>query len=331
MKQNIHHGLCKKKMPNGQLVSFIHFEIWNLFRALYRIKPISKKSSLSGESNIVDISRDSFFPPLDSSKLEYYCKNNEKLEVHFRNTLEEFIFSLDLFQHNLKSYEEYLNDEKNSINEVSPSLKTAGIAAKSIFISFNVLVDDLAKLIKIIYKEEPLTEDYSFTMLEKDVLGEDRKKLADSSYIDLVNLFTKLNRRNSWFKLAFFRGEGIRQRFIHYTDIIQFGGQKGLDESLFRGRGYIINLHSGKEPLNFIEELRAILLDFCDWLDQLYEILYKELQTKNKSWPKVDRLYSYGCGVNIPTFFDKIDKKERTEQRTYPDENYLYFPIAENL
>lgn len=312
MKKNRHHGLCKRKI-HSMVIPCIHFEIWSLFTAL---------------------SSSSLFPPSAVINLENYGKGNTRLEIHFQKTLHEFIFLLDLFQYNLDLYEKYLNTEESLPNESFLAQQTAGVAAKSILVTLNILADDIARLIFIIYNKKPSEgEDVSFHKLMKAILKD--KNATDTKFKNLVNIFKKLDEEGSWFQIGFIREKGLQQRLVHHSDLLTFTGvQEDTKGSLIIVRCNVASLFV-KQPervsYNFTEELKKILASFCDWLDNLYDVLYQELKTRNNSWPEKDKSYKYGSSVMVPTFYDKTHRIKREAIRTIPDEDYLYFPKANDF
>lgn len=297
-----HHGIFYKEI-NGKKHPQVHFEIWALFNCL------------NGAEN--------FQPRLTSADLEIYYKSIGRLEFHFREVLHQFVFLLDLFQYNIILFETCLNTENQIFSQLELSKKTCGVTAQSIIVTLNVLLDDIARLVDIVYENNILSnEKCAFTKTKNSIIKD--CSLYDK---DLQDLFLQLDIGSSWWNDSFLYQEGMRQRLVHHQDTLNFQGS-GKNGGLFKAQCFLMSLYSERKSINYVENLRKTNYGLCDFLDKLYEILYKKLQSRFVNLPEGVVPCRYGHFVKLPTFFTEF-KKDGTATRTYPDEDYLYLPLVE--
>ena len=301
-----HHGLFLKD-THGKKHSQVHFEIRALFQAI------------CGTEN--------FQPDLTPDDLQKYRESVTRLDYHFGTVLNEFIFLLDLFQYNLTLFEIELNKESYSFHTVDLSNKTASVAAKSILVTLGVLLDDIAKLVHIVYKSKILDNNSPFRDVKKSVTNRDK-----AYGVDLGILLKDLEKESSWYHINFEYGLGLRQRFVHYEDTLTFRGSK--INGIWKARCSVTSLYPEEGLVNhidYVEHLRKTMYGLCDFLDKLYEILYKKLQSRCDNWPAVDLQYKYGRYVNLPTFMTEFSEDGREGSRKYLDEDYCYLPLSESI
>lgn len=201
------------------------------------------------------------------------------IEYHFRQTLYRLVHSLELFQQHTRSWSNFL--ESGGLAGPNPALTftipmEAGIAADSLFHYLNLFIDDIARVIPfVLFKTPSDAQVDGLSTLKKKILT---NKISVSSR--LRELFEELDQETSWYHAGFQRGKGIRQRLVHYTDIIFFSGGPGKDHDKMVPE---ISLAAVGEKIvvgNFEESLRKLLGGLCEWLDQIEEVLIEQLSKR---------------------------------------------------
>ncbi len=142
------------------------------------------------------------------------------------------------------------------------------ISLESFYSYWNILIDDIAKLIPFFFEaiERPNeTDDFSFskliTLIRKGEFG------------DLKTLFSEVENPESWWVLNFKRGTGIRQRIIHFPNKISIDGNPGLNGLKASPSIWDFSEDGIKITENLDQMIFETLKKFLIWLDKLEEIL----------------------------------------------------------
>ena len=202
------------------------------------------------------------------------------IEFHFRKILYRLFHSLDLLQKGVRSWSGFL--EAGSIAGPNPTLVftiplQAGIAAYSVFHYLNMFIDDIAKAVPfaLFIRPSEVQEVESFSDL--------KAKIRDSQIPvspQLRALFEELDRDFSWWCLGFQFKRGIRQRLVHYTDILDFSGSAKEDHGKMVAEVRLVSVGEGIRVQDFEKTLRELLYGLCEWLDKLEEVLIGILDDK---------------------------------------------------
>jgi hypothetical protein len=134
----------------------------------------------------------------------------------------------------------------------------AGIHAEGIFTYLNMLIDDLVRLVPILFNKPGLSVQV-FSGRPNEAL----KKQQDL-FPEIAPLLT-FDDEHSWWHMAFKRGHGLRQRIIHYPDIVQFQGCQRQGENKVEMLALLISPDS-TSGIDYLNHLRVILDGFCNWL-----------------------------------------------------------------
>jgi hypothetical protein len=195
--------------------------------------------------------------------------------------------------------------------------REAGVAADSVFAYLCTFIDDIARIVPFALLHGPTENDHGsmFTKLKGNI-----KTDTNSTYRTLKPLFVKLDEPHSWWQSGFGKGTGIRHRLVHYPDIINFQGEKRDNDQQFRPQAFLFRLDGSNSALDFEIELSRLLGNLCGWLDQLEEVLVKQLIDRAKR-KKLDWRPNRVC----PQIFVPVD---RSAAREIPETDFLYLPIC---
>src|SRR5262249_16563293 len=150
----------------------------------------------------------------------------QSLEYHFRGVIHRLAHSLDLFQRGIAQWELLFNTPFEESDPGQALEVTVGTAADSSMVYLSIFMDDVAKLIPFVLDTGVRRSVNSF--------GDIRKLIREGRYPPLKALFDRLDDPTSWWGSSLRREIGLRQRLVHYTDIINFTGVKGPDEDRVR-------------------------------------------------------------------------------------------------
>ena len=246
-----------------------------------------------------------------------------QIDFHFRKVLLRLLYSLDVFQRRFIVYGEYLNTWDSKVIDpfVGNNLSCeTGIAADSILTYLNMFIDDIARVIFFVMSEEPPEK------LQNDIssFGELKGKILEKSAFPICRpLFNELNKKESWWFLGFKREEGMRQRIVHYTDLIQFQGSKDPADEKVHPQAVLFGIGRPDRSVDFENELRKALHGLCEWLDRLEQILLDELR-KKATKEKLNWNAAHECRrIYVPV-------EHNTIFREIPETDFLYLPICDN-
>ncbi|MFL5245111.1 MAG: hypothetical protein ACJ8FY_23660 [Gemmataceae bacterium] len=261
-----------------------------------------------------------FRPPFKSRNLStsYLGSPEERstgIARHFSIVLDRLLHSLDIIQRTIAKRQDNFDHEGT---DWTPWIQTE-IAADSVLTYLGILVDDIGKLVPLVFdnerlnnKGEPILD--SFSKLKDEVINQ-------SFFTPLLTLFQELDRAQSWWKLGIERRQGIRQRLVHYSDLVNFQVEKADQEKNWRVKGYLVEASNGVAKVDFLEALRRVLHGLFDWLDRLEQALTNQLisrsQAENVAWSP-----SKEC----PLVWLPIEKPFK--EKKIPDSNFLYLPVC---
>ncbi len=247
----------------------------------------------------------------------------QETEFHLQYVARSLVHSLDVFQRRLGELTRWYNTRGFSAPKTFLCTffqLEASIAASSIFHFLSLLTDDVAKTILLALGVTPTpdnVDDISFGALVRKV---ERGRIGLP--LGLRRVFSELNDQNSWWNLGFEYGKGIRQRLVHYTDVIQITASRESTAKRFRTTVFL-HAVSGRVPVrNFEAEIAKILRSLCDWLDKVERALNDEL-TKRACAEGIQWSPRRDC-PRIP-----IPVEVTTKWRVIPRVNFLYLPMCE--
>ncbi len=192
-----------------------------------------------------------------------------KLRMHAEQIEIKLLASLDLFQLEIGKIEKALNQPQFPTYDD----ELAGIAADSIVNYLGMLADDIGRLVPYAMGYEGPAKFESFVDLMNKM-----KKHNPPLFPQLKPLFDRLdNDQNSWWKWALERGVGVRQRVVHFTDFITFGGTKKEEDEGWTASAYLW----GENGRDFLNGLKPFFTNLCEWLDALQELLEQELTRRS--------------------------------------------------
>ena len=284
----IRHGLYRRPETDNLLMLV---GIWNVFDA------VSNGSHISAADG---------------------WRHSRSLERHFQGVLMRLAHSLDLFQSGIAELEVFFNTALEEYGSSRGLFETVGIAADSIMIYLSMLIDDVAKLIPVVFERTTPKLDDSFGVV--------RNRVQKGEFSGVKGLFDRLDAENSWWMLSLRRGQGLRQRLVHYTDMLQFSGIKMLGGDRYQLRCSVednLGPLGGPRAINFIGSLQQILRGLCEWLDDLEPVLVEHLIDARSTWS--DTPVPWLPDPVCPRLLVPIALPFGT--REIPDE-FLYFPLC---
>jgi hypothetical protein len=119
----------------------------------------------------------------------------------------------------------------------------------------------------------------------------------------------------------FERGLGIRQRFVHYTDMFEFEGRQSPNDEHCKVHTFVRSADATDQAIDFIAILQDCLDGFCNWLDALETILVNELSAQFAITGSV-----LPPSVNCPRILVPVGMQQGT--REIPDD-FLYLPVCD--
>jgi hypothetical protein len=242
-------------------------------------------------------------------------KEFEAFEFHFRHITTRLLHSLDVFQRKMATIGENFNESIDPFAHGNTSLE-AGIAADSILHYLNIFIDDIAKLIPFVVSNTYPPEIFQG-------FGDAKGELQQGKLLaSLKPVFQKLNKSTSWWYLGFKKGKGMRQRIVHYPDLVTIQGEQRLGEQLASATAYLLSQNPKVVSPNFEDLLRTILAGMCEWLDELEVVLLQRL---------ADRAKAMGASWSPPAqpaqFFVPMEKPR--DWRDIPAKDFLYLPLCD--
>jgi len=211
-----------------------------------------------------------FESPLNDKDSVAHAERVE-LAMHQRVHTQEVAFrlfeSLHFLQDHIDRLEEHINTHDFPAPDQTSLSRRAGISADSVLQYLGMFLDAVGRTIPMVVLDDP--NDHKIDSLNKaiTVAGEQRE------FIKVKQVCSELRVPDSWWRLGFQRTVGLRQRIIHYPDLVSFIGQGGngrMNAIPYVHRAAHLKVMS---DINFIESLSTILAGMCDWLDRLEEVL----------------------------------------------------------
>lgn len=241
-------------------------------------------------------------------------KQAQSLEHHFRSVKDRLAHSLDLFQRSVLNWETFFNTPFGTHNSSMQTLNVnSGVTAESVMTYINMFLDDVARVIQMVLG--PSTSEVA------DSFGKLKGLIKDGHYPVIKKLFDELDISSSWWDLALKKNVGIRQRLIHYTDVINFRGQKQHGDDKFRVLSTIQDPVMGGREIEFLGSLQSINTGLCDWLDRLEQLLSTHLALRASDLGITWAPSKICPGMPVPIEFS-IGIREIPE-------NFLFLPLCE--
>lgn len=231
---------------------------------------------------------------------------------HFETVTNKLLHSLHTFQQCMIGLNIHLaSDRSEQVSERARLEMDAGIAGDSVFFYLGIFLDDLAKAVLYTHLIEPENGLESFGDLKREVPKNNR-------FASLRPLFDELAKPLSWYDCVLTRGRGIRQRLVHYHDIILFAGTRKADDDPWEAVAYLSNAHLDV-PANIVELFKTVFSGLFDWLDRLEPRLANELQGR---WPDAEPSEFYSrVRFRVPVVY--------TSNPFAVPGDYLYLPICD--
>lgn len=206
-----------------------------------------------------------------------------QVDFHFRHVVRRLVHSLGRLETRAREWDSFL--EAGGIGGANPErlydiADDGGIAADSVLHYLNLFIDDLARIVAIVFANHGTLakEPDGFSALKKVL--EEHKDNKVAALDSLRKLFVDLDQQRSWWKLGFARGAGIRQRLTHYTDMVFFEGSAKPGCSHMSGDIILSTVGGPVIVTEFESHLKDLLFKFCEWLEQLEFILIAESSTR---------------------------------------------------
>src|SRR5262249_2070053 len=156
-------------------------------------------------------------------------------------------FSLDTFQRAEKEWERIfclpMEQWSDHLDQI-----IFGVAADSISHYFNICFDDVWRLVPFVFS--PASPD------ESGKYSEFKDLLKAGKYACVRPLFDKLTSPGTWWHSMFKWKSGIRQRFVHYTDMFEVMGHRSPGEEYSKVFAFVRSPYSAGERIDFIATLR---------------------------------------------------------------------------
>ena len=188
-----------------------------------------------------------------------------------------------------------------------------GIAADSIAHYINICFDDIWRVIPLVF--DPNAPD------DPDSYGAFRQLLTSDKFALVQTMFDELKHPGTWWHSMLMRGTGIRQRFVHFTDMFSVQGSKAPDDERVRVEAFVWKPGPGGHRIEFVTTIRERAKGLCDWLDRLEVILIDELSaqcaTQGVTWT---------TPAICPRALLPVGMQEGT--REIPDD-FLYLPVCD--
>ena len=202
------------------------------------------------------------------------------IEFHFRHVVRRLVHSLAQFDQRVHEWDNFL--EAGGIAGAHPELvfdipEVGGIAADNVFHYLNLFIDDLARVVPLILKndETRTKEPDGFSTLMKML-----KNGKVQAPAPLCELFAELDSSDSWWAHGFKGGSGIRQRLTHYTDMVYFQGSTKPGESRMTSDVSLISVGGQIHIPEFERDLEELFGKLCEWLERLDLLLLRHLSEK---------------------------------------------------
>lgn len=248
---------------------------------------------------------------LNEAEYDFFVKQR----FHAYEVFHRLLDSLDLLQEYVDTMTDSYSTEQHHISFMGIE-RRAGMAADGALQYLGMLLDGIGRTVPYI-----LTDDHK---TERDVDSFYRvikRSSTKAVYAPLKALFQELTQLDTWWHLAFMFETGLRQRIIHYPDLIAFQGSKPQDKP-WKVNAYLTRAVSPgqNQHINILELLPKILAEMCEWLDNFYNLSLDIV---------LKRANSIGLQVKEAPLYITYLPIYRTGNFQAYRENYLYFPHCE--
>jgi hypothetical protein len=242
-----------------------------------------------------------------------------RIEFHFRRVVVRLLRSLECLCRHARKYQRFLDE--GALAGPSPEQafeipEQAGIAADSVFHYLTLFIDDLARIVPLVFTDEGQegrdVDGFGAlkTALNKNALRVPRQVGA---------LFQGLNREDSWWSLGIKYRVGIRQRLTHYTDLIYFNASTKPGSTAMVSEISLVAIGDPNQALDLESGLRIFFSSLCEWLDELEKEILAHLSDKLRQqgidW---DPFRLPVCKVALPRSNDMFMGRD----------HYLYIPVC---
>ena len=247
-----------------------------------------------------------------------------QLRSHFIETTSRLLHSLDELQQaagELRQCWEGLQYAQ-SLSAGRAAGMRAAVAAEGAIHYLNVFLDDIARLVPFLLecdlgvyawdspKESKRIDSFSRAVAKRD----------EPPFAPVKELFAALDKEGSWWKRGFGRGVGLRQRVVHYPDLLSFQGA-GTAGS-FEVQAYLISPFIKQGAVDFIGGLREVLHGMCEWLDEAEAMLVEQAQQRARAGGT-----EWSPPASVPSLL--LPVAPRTLNVALPPVDYLYLPMCE--
>jgi hypothetical protein len=238
----------------------------------------------------------------------------QQQRLHMHEIASRLLDSLDLLQQHITCLDAHFNADDRPINHTGTS-RRASMYADAVLQYLGMFLDAVGRTVPFVILDDPRKapdiESLHHAAKAARMKGE---------YSAVKEVFSELDAPDSWWRLGFQRGFGLRQRITHYPDLIQFHGSGTVGGDM-RARAFV---HKGPKfgfasETEFTENISKILQGMCDWLDRLEAILIRVVVERAE---RVDaQLFEVpDGGIYLPVFMSGEFQGYR------PD--YLYLPLC---
>jgi hypothetical protein len=225
-------------------------------------------------------------------KIRHSEQRPARIGYHFGRAARRFAICLAHLHTSVRDFDRFIDE--GGIAGSKPWLmfdipEDAGIWADAALHYLNLLVDDIARMVPfaLAREGERVRPPFSFRELMKDI--DAMRRLAPPS---LRELFSQLDRSDSWWTIGFASELGMRQRLVHYGDLLSFSASTKPGDDRMTSDIKLISVGVEVRVPDFEGALAAMLADLCRWLDDLegvlIEILVENLNAKGVEWDTSD-------------------------------------------
>lgn len=231
----------------------------------------------------------------------YFGRHEEErplyVELHFRRVINRLFRSLNGLYFQLRKYDKFTED--GFLDGPNPSLvfeipEEIGIAVDSTVHYLNLFAEDLARIIPFVLEEHVPERDKVklsgslFSALKRDIISGEK-----TTTNEIKKLFQSLEQDGSWWSLSLKHGYGIRQRLVHYTDLVTCGASVKSGDSKMTPYFTLHRIGTSEGSMPLEKTLKTLFFDLCNWLDDLDElllpILVERLAENDVEWSPFDR------------------------------------------